>query len=213
MYRTTRQITLPFAKLVVLLILPLLLSGCIGSSSPVIKFYLLNPVNGQPPGGLESGPLHIEITAVRLPQYLQRPQIVTRSGDNRLNLSEFNQWGGNLRKNMLRTLSVNLSRLLNTPNIAIAPYRSVAQPDFRIAIDIIKFEKDHDHKVRLSAQWRISSGKTGTIVAARISELESTGLTAATNYDSTVNAMATLYGQLSEIIAQAIIQAETPTPL
>jgi len=103
MNRANKHRSLPalFAICVALLSL----TGCIGGSSPAIKFYVLNPVNAQSQDDSEASPLHIEITAVRLPQYLERPQIVTRTGDNRLLLSEFNQWGGNLRKDMLTSQS------------------------------------------------------------------------------------------------------------
>ena len=53
----------------------------------------------------------VVVASVRLPQYLERPQIVTRSGDNRLQLAEFDQWGGNLYQDMTRVLAQNLARL------------------------------------------------------------------------------------------------------
>jgi len=209
MNRANKHRSLPalFAICVALLSL----TGCIGGSSPAIKFYVLNPVNAQSQDDSEASPLHIEITAVRLPQYLERPQIVTRTGDNRLLLSEFNQWGGNLRKNMTRTLAVNLSRQLDTPNIAIAPYRGATQPDFRVEIEIIKFEKDSDNKVRLSAHWRLTDGKSGKIAAIQITDLESDHLPTAGTYGDTVTTMAAMYGRLGKIIADTIIQLKGNT--
>jgi len=156
-------------------------------------------------------PLSIEISTVHLPQYLDRPHIVTRSGNNRLKVLQGHQWGGNLRKDMVRILAVNLSQLLNTPNVSIAPHRSSTQADYRISIEIIKFEKDSDNKVRLSAHWRITNGKTGKIAAVRITDLESDALPPASNYADTVTTMAALYGQLGRIIADTIIQVKDNT--
>ncbi|MDY7035801.1 MAG: ABC-type transport auxiliary lipoprotein family protein, partial [Thermodesulfobacteriota bacterium] len=97
-----------------------LLSGCISTTTPNTKFYVLNPLDS----GISLvsktecyGLLSLEVASLRLPQYLERPQIVTRSSENRLDLAEFHQWGGNLRKNMIRVLGKNLSQLLATPNI------------------------------------------------------------------------------------------------
>lgn len=211
MYYITQRKRSYYIHAAIIIMLATLLSGCIGGASPGIKFYILNPVDGQPLQGAEADVTHVEVTAVRLPQYLERPQIVTRTDDNRIDLSEYNQWGGNLRKNMTRTLSINLSRLLNTSNITVIPYRGIAKPDYRIEIDVLKFEKDHDQKVRLSAHWRITSGTAEEIIATRISELESAAVDGTANYESTVKAMTELYGKLSEIIAKTILEAEATT--
>ena len=112
-----------------------LLSSCVKSSTPVTRFYVLNPINSDTSLVSESerkGLLSVEVASLRLPQYLERPQIVTRSGGNRLELAEYHQWGGNLRKNMMRVIAKNLSQLLGTPNIAISPHRSPKPSDFHI---------------------------------------------------------------------------------
>ncbi|MCP4044155.1 MAG: hypothetical protein GY731_19745, partial [Gammaproteobacteria bacterium] len=103
-----------------------LLSGCITTDTPNTRFYVLNPLEpdaGQVVGDGAKGTLAVEVASLRLPQYLERPQIVTRSGKNRLELAEYHQWGGNIRKNMVRVMAKNLSQILATPNIAISPHR------------------------------------------------------------------------------------------
>ncbi len=92
-----------FRRILVTLLVGTLMSGCIGTSAPVTRFYVLNPLEagaGTVGDDGRKAALSVEVAALRLPQYLERPQIVTRSAENRLELAEFHQWGGNLRKNL-----------------------------------------------------------------------------------------------------------------
>jgi len=190
------------------LLLVLGLSGCIGGSSPAVRFYVLSPLVPTE-SSTSSKPLAIEISTIHLPQYLDRPHLVTRSGNNRLRILQSHQWGGNLRKDMVRTLAVNLSQLLDTPNITIAPHRSSTQGDYRISIEIIKFEKDTDGHVRLSAQWQITSGLERTPLVTEITTLSGDSPVAEDNYDEVVAMMSQQYGELAKLIAQAIRQLES----
>jgi len=185
-----------------------LLSGCL-SGTPVTRFYVLNPLD---PGlRLASDtdrkiPLSIEVASLRLPQYLERPQIVTRCSENQLELAEFHQWGGNLRKNMTAVLAKNLAQLLATPHISISPPPPPAPPDFRVEVEVMKFERDPDQKVRLSAQWRVSDGKDRKPLTTQITDLATPMVQTGPDMEHTVSGMSTLLGELSQTIGQAILK-------
>lgn len=186
-----------------------LLLGCMSGISSTTRFYVLDSLDfdadlvdeiaGEPP-------LSVEISSLRLPQYLERPHIVTRRSGNRLDLSEFHQWGGNLRKNTIRVIAKNLSGLLATPNIAMAPYHPPVPPDFRIQLEIMQFERDTDGRVKLSAQWRLIWGKNLKSLAAEITELSSSVAYTGSNYERIVSSMSALLGELSEIIGREILE-------
>ena len=187
-----------------------MLSGCLSGSSPAVRFYVLSPVTPVDTP-ITGKPLAVEISTVHLPQYLDRPHIVTRSGNNRLKILQSHQWGGNLRKDMVRTLAVNLSRILHSPNITIAPHRSSTQADYRVSIEIIKFEKDVDGYVRLSAQWQVASGGERTALHTRIDTLSSAEPAPADDYDQMVAMMSQQYAELGKLIAQTIQQLQQKT--
>ncbi len=185
------------------------LSGCITPSLHTTRFYVLNPLDSS--AGLVSdtdrkGPLSVEVASLRLPQYLERPQIVTRSSENRLELAEFHQWGGNLRKNMIRVLAGNLSQLLATPDIAISPHGPPAPPDFRVELEVMQFERDSHGQVRLSVQWRLSRGSDRRPLMTRITHLASPDVQTGTDFEHTVSVMSTLMGELSQIIGRTILE-------
>ena len=185
-----------------------LLTGCLGSSSPAIKFYVLSPLP-EINGDADSRPLAVEISTIHLPQYLDRPHLVTRSSDNRLTILQSHQWGGNLRKDMMRTLAINLSRLLNTPNVTIAPHRSSSQSDYRVSIEVLKFEKDADNHVKLTAQWQVTSGIERTLLATQMNTLSSAKPVTPDNPEEIVAMMSDEFGELARIIAETIQKADS----
>ena len=186
-----------------------LLLGCISSNTPATKFYVLNPLD---PGESllkdtdPKEPLSLEVASLRLPQYLERPQIVTRSTGNRLELAEFHQWGGNLRKNMMRVLAKNLSQLLATPNVFLSPHQPQTPPDFRIDIEVMKFERDPDGKVRLSVQWILSRGQDRKPLITQMTDLTGQEEQTESDLETTVSSMSALMGELSVIISREILK-------
>ncbi len=186
-----------------------LLSGCIKTTSVPTRFYVLNPFDydvslvNETKKNVSSS---VEIASLRLPQYLEKPQIVTRSSKNRLELAEYHQWGGNLRKNMTRVLAQNISQLLDTPNISIAPFSPPVPPEFRVEIEVMRFERDFNGQVRFSTQWRLSSGQDRKILVTRMTDLESPVVQPLPDFEHTVLTMSALLGELSRIIGQEILK-------
>lgn len=198
----------PVRRLVTLvsLLLPGLLSGCLGAGSQVTRFYVLSPVSigetmadAAAPAGLS-----VEVGEVRVPRYLDRPQLVSRSADNQLHVAEYHQWGGDLGKDMGRVLAQNLSRLLNTSNVSSVPYRPAGDPVIRLDMDVMQFEPGPDDQVHLSVQWRLSRGRDGHPLTSRVSDLQATGGVDAPG--ARVAAMSRLLGQLSREIARAVLE-------
>ena len=205
--RDFKYLTLKF--LVPTLFLVSILTGCFGSGGEKIatRYYLIDPIESEPLNFTSEHPLAVEIIDVHLPQYLERFHIATRVGDNRLKFSESNQWGENLRKNLMRTMSRNLSRLLSTQDIGTPLKRSSSLPDYRVQIYIEQFEQDIDHKVKLSARWQISENESSEPLGIYSQEMVSSEIEG-DDYDQMVTLMRQLYGELSSKIAESIIVEE-----
>jgi len=107
---------------------------------------------------------------------------------------------------MIRVLAKNLSQLLATPNIAISPHRPPDPPDFRVELEIMQFERDSNGQVRLSAQWRLSRGSDRKPLTTQITDLASPVVPSKRDFEHTVSAMSTLFGELSQIIGQEILK-------
>lgn len=179
------------------------LSACLGGS-PTLRYYLLSDTPAKSLLQPQQQAPAIEIAAIHIPQYLDRPQIVSRTASSRLRLSESHQWGGNLRKNLIRAMVSNLSVLLDTAQIRSNARRNSEKPDYRIEVEIMEFEKAIDGRIHLTAKWQIKSIADKRIVNTQISRLVSKQLIKKDDYDALVQAMSELYGQLSNTIAVAI---------
>lgn len=185
----------------------LLLAGC--SSGPATRFYTLAAVAEAPQAGAKdpapraARPVTLVITDLRLPQYLDRPQIVTRSSDHRLRMAEHQQWGGNLRDDMTRVLAENLGRQLPGDRVLAAPIHTALQPDYRIEVDVQRFEREADGSVRLAARWWLSRGPDGALLAGP--EASFTGPpVGADDYEALAGAMSAVFGDLARAIADSI---------
>jgi uncharacterized protein len=96
-----------------LILLALASSGCLGSS-PASRFYTLStlsPREGQGGGGDGPG-LRVRVAPVRVPEGVDRPQMVRRTGENTVVLDEFDRWVEPLDALLRNTLVLNLSALL-----------------------------------------------------------------------------------------------------
>ena len=155
-----RTIHLERYVLFTLAIFMVLLTGC--ASSPSSKFYQLNPgqnktsVTGDV--SLDQSQV-IAIGPVRIPDYLDRPQIVTRSGKNELKLSEFDRWAGSLESDVNRVLVEDISGLLPADGFSVVhwtPYSGSQVPaSHRVEVIVDRFEGALGDSVLLKAQWRI----------------------------------------------------------
>ena len=187
----------------------LALAGCVGGEKPATRFYVLSalgpdaaPIEGVP----RDPPLSVDIAALRLPRYLQRPQIVTRSAGNELKLAEYHQWGGSLAKNMMRVLARDLSTLLATPEVSVFSRRPPVPADVRVEVDVLQFERGPDRRVVLSARWRLRGGADRAPRLARITDLRSPPVDAKAGMDATVAAMSALVGEFSRQVAVAVAE-------
>ena len=196
-------------KVISLLFVISLLSGCLGGgATKPIHYYLIDPVEYHSESIKAVRVLSIEIIDLNIPQYLERFQIASRSSESRLEFSDDNQWGENLRKNLLRSMARNLSKLLSTTDISTPLNRSSSSPDYRVLVHVEQFELDIDNKVKLIARWQLTNGTQSKTSGVYSTELASKQAIERDNYDQMVLSMRQLYGELSEYIADSIITEE-----
>lgn len=177
--------------------------GC--ATAPPVRLYIVTPLAVAAPAARAPGP-GVVVAAVRLPEYLERPQLVTRRGDNQLQLEEFHQWGGNLAKDLTRVMAENLAVLLGSDAVVAAPHTLRMKPDYRVETEVLRFERAGDGRVHLAAKWWLQRGADGSILASATTALASEPLAEAAGAEDTVAAMSGVYGELSRVIAQAVSQ-------
>jgi uncharacterized lipoprotein YmbA len=196
-----------FVKTVTLMLMftPFLLAGC-GSSSQRVEYYTFNPLTGlqaEANTPVTDQRLSIGIGPVEIPIMLDRPQIVTRSGPNKLNIDEFNRWAGRLDESFARVLAQNISLLLATDQVAVYPWQTDFKPLYRIALKINYFEGQWGKDVLLEAIWSVTGLQSQTTPGMQKTTINEP-LSAEQNYEALVAAHSRAIARLSRDIAQEI---------
>jgi uncharacterized lipoprotein YmbA len=134
----------------------LVLGGC-AHTAPT-NFYVLTPLPSSDIGTramtAADGPA-VGLGPLTMPSYLDRPQMVTRSGQARLNLGEFDHWAAPLQDSVLHVLAENLSILIPTDRVTTYPWPRTATLDYQISLDMLRFDGVLGGDVVLLARWRI----------------------------------------------------------
>lgn len=134
----------------------LILAGC--ARTLPAQFYVLSPMAGtvlKESIRRDITGFTLEIGPVEIPEYLDRPQIVTRANEHELRLAEFNKWAEPLQENISRVLTENLTNLLHTDSFIVRPWRGSQSIDYRLTLNVIGFEGSLTDTVSLSARWNI----------------------------------------------------------
>ncbi|MFA7347835.1 MAG: PqiC family protein [Desulfurivibrionaceae bacterium] len=180
----------------------LLLAGC-ARTSPV-SYYQLSALDAArtAPASAEAGKMVLGIGPVRLPEYLDRPQLVTRLTPNRLQLADSHRWAEPLGENISRVMGENLAALLGTDRILLHPWPASRGTDYQLIVEVLHFENEGDGEARLVALWSVK-GKDGAMV---LPEKRSSHLVPAASRDQEgqVAALNQALGSFCREIAQAL---------
>ena len=185
----------------------MILTGCAGSQPS--KFYQLNPVPNQKTPVSHLSDSHnsvIAIGPVGILDYLDQPQIVTRSGKNELRLSEFDRWGGSLEADISRVLVENISSFLAADGLSVVRWRSYQDSrvpaSLRVEVLVDRFEGTLGDSALLKARWRVFASDGGLLLSkeSRLKEPMS-----GSSYDALVAAMSSALGKLSVAISEELI--------
>ncbi len=190
--------------LLVALMLVLFLSACMRSNKSV-QFYRLNASAAmvdiiQEPE-LTNQAL-IGLGSIRIPDYLNRPQMVIAISDNQYQLSEEHRWAERLDENISLVLTKLLSSQLGSNRIVRYPWSLRQAVDYQVSIDIIEFHIDALGQSRLIAQWLIKR-KDQSIFSRRFNYQVSASTT---DYEIMVSAQSACLTKLGQDIAVTLKQ-------
>ncbi len=107
-----------------------------------------------------SSNLSIAVGPVSVPAAVDRRQIVVSMGTNQMRLDEFNRWAGPLQNNISRVVAENLA-LLGASRVICFPQMLGADADFRVAIEVQRFESTPGESAMLDAVWTVRRAKDG----------------------------------------------------
>jgi uncharacterized protein len=205
----TRSLWTQMAGVMILIVA--LCAGC-RSAVPPTAFYTLASIRGTSAPAQQTSAfedLVIGIGPLLFPDYLDRPQIVTRTGPNSLNMSEFNRWGGKLDQDFINIFAENISILLSTDRVVIFPWKGQVKPDYRVTLDIHQFEGQNGDSVLLNVTWAIW-GKDDSPQPLYVTRSIIRQPVDGQGYESLVSAYSLAVAELSREVASAIQKNAKP---
>jgi hypothetical protein len=153
------------------LVSALLGTGCLGGPGPEPRYFTLSAAAAPAAEPLAARPeLGLVLGQVELPRYLDRAELVTRSGPHRLVVWNLVRWGGSLRTDVARVLADDLAALLGTARIAIYPAEARFPVSHRVLIELLELGSAPGSPVVLRARFTIA-GPDGRALAVAASEI------------------------------------------
>lgn len=183
----------------------MVLFGC--ASTPQTRFFVLSSISGSEKMGNRGGErcFVINIGPVKVPEYLDQPEIVTRITQNEVRMDEFARWAEPLKDNISSTLAENLSSFLCVHSIIIFPQREKTPIDYRVDVQVVQMDGRLAESASLDVSWSIVDGtdrKKSPLLTKRSTYKESTG---GGDYGAFVSAQSRNLASLSRDIAETIL--------
>ncbi|MFH1692500.1 MAG: PqiC family protein [Candidatus Omnitrophota bacterium] len=167
-----KQVSLRFGC--VLIFICLSLGGCISiSNTPSPRFYSLIALDkGQAvkqyhvPAGFTIG-----VGPVKIPEFLNRPQIVTMNKKRMLEFAEFDRWGEGLDFAFVRLMNEDLTLMMPDATIEMYPWNLNIAITYQVVVNVIALESRLDQDMLLIVQWTIIDQKNKKAIFTKRSEL------------------------------------------
>lgn len=173
-----------------------LLAGC--ATSPASKFYTLSPVQVAEPSKAVDRVV-IAFDPVSVPELVDRPQIVSRLGANRVSIDEFARWAEPLKRQIPRVLAADLAQLIPGAIVSTYPQRT-DESAYRVSVDVQNFDSSMDGTVMLVVIWSVRPPKQGEKVGGRSVV---SGSATGPGYDAVANAYSRALASVASDIAAA----------
>jgi uncharacterized lipoprotein YmbA len=168
------------------------------------RYYVLTSHEGKRPATAPS--ITVGVDRVELPEYLVRPELVTRSASNQLTIAEYDRWGEPLKDSFARTFRQDLEQELGAGHVVAAPFDPASRPAFSIDLEVRRFERVGDEGTLLEASWTIHDGTGAATLATRDSRIRTplSGADASATVAALSSAVAALAGEVASAVrAQA----------
>jgi uncharacterized lipoprotein YmbA len=144
---------------------------------------------------------YVGIRDIKLPAYLDRPQIVTRIGANQLVLSYVHQWAEPLSKSVSRVLTEQLDAELANIHVVAYPWPRTQTIDAEVEVRINQFEMVDQKNCLLDASWVILPKSSNTAITHHTKIAISVN---SADYDQLVTAYSQALAQLSKQITNSL---------
>jgi hypothetical protein len=141
------------SRFAVLAVIAIALAAC---ASPIQEnFYTLSgPQAAMPAAG--AAPPSVFVGPVTVPEAVDRLPMVLSTAANQVEISEAHRWAEPLKASIPRVIAETLMRELATPDVRFARAGSQLDAEFRVAVEVQRFESSLDQGATVDALWTVT---------------------------------------------------------
>lgn len=177
-------------------------AGVLGIRPVPTRSYVLSAGTAPTDGVVSTPAASVGLLPVSIPDYLDRPSLVTRKSDDQLELAGQDLWAESLDRGTARVLVLNLTRLRPDRAFERFPWRRTRRLDEQLAVSIERFDGPAGGDVELVARWTVYAADGRTILISRRAGFREPA--GGPGYDAMVAAMSRALARLSEAIAESL---------
>jgi uncharacterized lipoprotein YmbA len=179
--------------------LVLLLAAC--GSAPKEQFYTLGDGAAVASGSLPNLDYGVLVGPVSVPELVDRPQFVLRMTGSEVRITEQVRWAEPLRQAIPRVLAANLAQDLNNARVTPQAAGGTADPDYRVVLDVQRFDSALAQGAGLEVVWTVRRTKTGEQQTGRANLYEAAS---GAGYQELIAAHQRAIASLSRSVGEAI---------
>lgn len=182
------------------------LSACV-ASGPATQYYGLFADPGIQSTGDPVWRDALGVGPIVLPEFLEKPSIVTLTASQQIRVSGYHAWAGKLQDAVARVLADNIAAQLNADNVWAFPWDTRVRPDYQLRVEFEELAGIRGEDLRLSAKWTLFKRSENKVLYLGREQI--TVASDDDSYDAYVAALNQALNQASVSIAKQLEQQAT----
>lgn len=180
------------------------LAGC--ASSPKSSFYTLS---GDAPPAIVNAPRYsVAVMVASIPDSIDRPQVVLRTGNGRVEIREEQRWAGSLKDDIAQTFADDLARSLPDASVYTQNRAGAgSDPTYRLAIGVQRFDSVLGQRADVDLQWTLTEKGQARLQCRQAASVQAAAST--DDVEALVAAHRQAIQQVTERAAAAIVDVRT----
>ncbi len=186
-------------------------SGC--ANTQPTHFYLLRAMetaSGGPHLETKNSGISLGLGPIKVPKYLDRPQIVTRISSHEINLAEFHKWAEPIKDNLSNVLQENLLALLATDRIVLYPWNRSSLPDYQLSLDVVQLDGRKNQEAVFKVRWTLARDDGRQVLRQQTSQFSE--ISRGSGYEDLIEAMSRMLTTFSQEVVESINARSSSTP-
>ena len=162
-----------FVDCALIVLFILVFNGCVSvSNSPNPRFYMPSSMSKEEVTekiDIASG-IIVAVGPVVIPEYIDRPQIVTKNKNGTFNFAQFDRWTEPLDSSLTRLINDDLTILLPAASFQLFPCSLAIPLDYQVIMDVTRLDSELDKDMTFIVQWSVIDAKNRKLLFTKRSQ-------------------------------------------